>query len=136
MENINYYKVLGVSKNADDAEIKTAFREKAKKVHSDKSGDYDKSIGVKIAILTEAKDTLTDKQKRAAHDDSLDPASTKSIQDRVETFAEENGYGDNNRSTWDDLKSAMGDPTDKKVTVPKTHNGSTFEDLFKAFDFD
>lgn len=70
MASEDYYDILGVSKNASKAEIKKAFRAKAKKHHPDKGGD--EAIFKKI---TEANNVLSDDQKRAQYDQfgSADP---------------------------------------------------------------
>ena len=39
-EKRDYYEVLGVDKNADDATLKKAFRQQAKKYHPDVNDDY------------------------------------------------------------------------------------------------
>ncbi len=59
----DYYDVLGVSKSSDKAEIKKAFRDKAKKYHPDKGGDE-----AKFKEINEAYETLGDDQKRAQYD--------------------------------------------------------------------
>lgn len=66
MANKDYYKVLGVSKNATDKEIKVAYRKLAMKYHPDKlkDGTSDK----KMQELNEAYETLKDPQKRAEYD--------------------------------------------------------------------
>lgn len=63
----DYYEVLGVQKNASEAEIKKAFRRKAMKYHPDRNPD-DKSAEEKFKTAKEAYDILSDGQKRAAYD--------------------------------------------------------------------
>ena len=63
----DYYDILGVSKNADDAEIKKAFRVLAKKYHPD-SNPGDKEAEAKFKEAQEAYAVLSDKDKRKAYD--------------------------------------------------------------------
>lgn len=60
----DYYKTLGVDKNASDADIKAAFRKLAHQYHPDKNGGDDK----KFKEVNEAYQTLSDKTKRAQYD--------------------------------------------------------------------
>jgi len=61
------YKILGVSRSADKAEIKKAYRKLAKKYHPDLNKD-DKKIEQKFKEVTSAYDILSDKKKRAKYD--------------------------------------------------------------------
>ena len=60
---VNYYQLLGISKNANQSEIKKAYRNKAIKYHPDKGGDED--IFKKIA---EAYEVLSDPVKKQQYD--------------------------------------------------------------------
>ncbi len=62
----DYYEVLGVSKNASDTEIKSAFRKLAKKYHPDVSKEPDAAEKFKEA--QEAYAVLSDKDKRSKYD--------------------------------------------------------------------
>ena len=66
MEKKDYYEVLGVSKTADDKEIKSAFRKLAKKYHPDVSKEPDAAERFKEA--QEAYAVLSDPDKRAQYD--------------------------------------------------------------------
>jgi|AntRauTorcE11897_2_1112592.scaffolds.fasta_scaffold00001_230 molecular chaperone DnaJ len=63
----DYYKVLGLDKNATDAEIKSAYRKLAKKYHPDLNKN-DKEAQKKFQEVNEANEVLTDKKKRANYD--------------------------------------------------------------------
>ena len=62
----DYYQVLGVSKDSTDAQIKSAYRNLARKHHP----DVDKSDGAekKFKEINEAYQVLSDPQKKAAYD--------------------------------------------------------------------
>ena len=62
----DYYEVLGLSKNATEAEIKKAYRSLAKKYHPDINKD--KGADVKFKEVQEAYEVLSDQQKRANYD--------------------------------------------------------------------
>lgn len=60
----DYYKILGVNKDATDDEIKKAFRKLAHAYHPDKSGGDE----AKFKEVSEAYAVLSDKKKRAQYD--------------------------------------------------------------------
>lgn len=65
----DYYKILGVSKNASDAEIKKAFKAAARKYHPDLHPDAKKAeMTEKFKDVNEAYAVLSDKQKRTIYD--------------------------------------------------------------------
>ena len=65
-EKRDYYDVLGISKDADDAAIKKAYRQLAKKYHPDVSTEQDAEQ--KFKEVQEAYEVLSDSQKRAQYD--------------------------------------------------------------------
>jgi curved DNA-binding protein len=68
MEFKNYYDILGVDKNASDAEIKKAFRKLARKYHPDIAKDKSGSE-IKFKELNEANEVLSDPDKRRKYDE-------------------------------------------------------------------
>ena len=67
MEKRDYYEVLGVSKRADDTEIKKAYRKLALKYHPDKNPG-DKEAEEKFKEAAEAYDVLSNEEKKRRYD--------------------------------------------------------------------
>lgn len=74
----DYYKVLGVSRDADPRQIKAAYRRLSKQHHPDKAG----KLGItkeeaekKMAAINEAYEVLSDPELRARFDRGDDPNS-------------------------------------------------------------
>ena len=65
----DYYKALGVSKDATAAEIKKAFRALAKKHHPD-SNENDPKAEARFKEVSEAYDVLSDEAKRKEYDET------------------------------------------------------------------
>ncbi|RVU71564.1 MULTISPECIES: molecular chaperone DnaJ [Lactobacillus] len=66
MAQEDYYKVLGVDRNASEQEINTAYRKLAKKYHPDLN--HEPGAEQKYKQVNEAYEVLHDKQKRAQYD--------------------------------------------------------------------
>jgi len=68
----DYYKVLGVGKNASDEEIKKAYRKLARKYHPDRNSG-DKQAEERFKEISQANDVLSDPDKRKAYDRGSGP---------------------------------------------------------------
>jgi molecular chaperone DnaJ len=66
-ERPDYYKILGVGKNASDEEIKKAYRKLARKYHPD-TNQGDKKAEERFKEISQAHDVLSDPDKRKAYD--------------------------------------------------------------------
>ena len=62
----DYYEILGVKRDAKEAEIKSAYRKLARKYHPDVNKE--KSAADKFKDINEAYEVLSDKNKRARYD--------------------------------------------------------------------
>jgi curved DNA-binding protein len=67
MPETDYYKILGVNKNASDEDIKKSYRKLAMKYHPDHTKG-DKSAEEKFKKVSEAYAVLSDKEKRKQYD--------------------------------------------------------------------
>ncbi|KAH0538509.1 hypothetical protein FGG08_004896 [Glutinoglossum americanum] len=79
----DYYKVLGVSRDADDRDIKRAYRELTKQYHPDKVaqlGGSKEDAEKKMAGINEAYEVLSDPELRQRFDSGDDPNSQEGRQ--------------------------------------------------------
>ncbi len=63
----DYYEVLGIARDASDAEVKKAYRKLARQYHPDRNPG-DKAAEAKFKEIQEAHDVLGNKDKRAKYD--------------------------------------------------------------------
>jgi molecular chaperone DnaJ len=68
----DYYKILGVGKNASDEEIKKAYRKLARQYHPDRNPG-DKKAEERFKEISQAHDVLSDPEKRKAYDRGQGP---------------------------------------------------------------
>jgi DnaJ-class molecular chaperone len=86
---MDYYKILGVSQNASESEIKKAYRSLSFKYHPDKNSDP--NVAEQYKLINEANETLMDPQKRAHYDNRNNPMNMDSI--LKEMFSHHHGHG-------------------------------------------
>ena len=115
----DYYEVLGVSKTASDAEIKSAYKKMAIKYHPDrqagKSEAEKKEAEEKFKEAAEAYDVLRDPQKRQQYDQ---------FGFNGPQFGGGGGFGGGASMSMDDIFSMFGD------IFGGRGGGSPFEDIF------
>src|SRR4051795_5077364 len=67
MEYVDYYKILGLEKNATEEDIKKAYRKLARKYHPDLNPN-NKEANKKFQEINEANEVLSDAEKRKKYD--------------------------------------------------------------------
>ena len=67
MDFVDYYKILGLDKNASDEDIKKAYRKLARKYHPDLNPN-DQEANKKFQQVNEANEVLSDPEKRKKYD--------------------------------------------------------------------
>lgn len=82
--NPDYYKLLGVPRDASEKQIKLAYRKLAQKYHPDKlknsTPEEKKRAEVRMGLINRANDVLTDPEKRAQYDRGFDPENPQGHQ--------------------------------------------------------
>jgi curved DNA-binding protein len=112
MEFIDYYKVLGVDKNATQDDIKKAYRKLARKYHPDVNPN-DKEAHKKFQQVNEANEVLSDPEKRIKYDQHgkdwqhAEQFEQARRQSRQRGFERETFTGDFSDSEFSDFFNSM-----------------------------
>ncbi|NTV35675.1 MAG: J domain-containing protein [Anaerolineaceae bacterium] len=125
MEYKDYYKTLGVERNATPAEIKKAFRKQALKFHPDRNPG-NKQAEEKFKDLNEANEVLSDPQKRSRYDQL-----GQSYNDYTR------GGGNPGNFNWNEWTGSQGNPRSQRgqqVSQEDLENmfGGGFSDFFSS----
>lgn len=70
---LNFYQILGVSRNASADEIKNAYRKRVLQVHADRNPQKGKAADADFIQVQEDYETLRDENKKRAYDATLNP---------------------------------------------------------------
>ncbi|WP_348549122.1 DnaJ C-terminal domain-containing protein [Psychrobacter sp. KFRI-CH2-11] len=125
MAEKNYYDVLGVKKDASDADIKKKYRKLVRQYHPDVSDDP--NADNKIAEINNAYETLREKDKRAQYDAMLDnPFAGQGGAGGFGGFGGQSAGGQGG-FRWEDIKDQFGDGQ------AFGDGGFRFDDIFSAF---
>lgn len=125
MAEKNYYEILGVKKDASDADIKKKYRKLVRQYHPDVSDDP--NADNKIAEINNAYETLRDKDKRAQYDAMLDnPFAGQGGAGGFGGFDGQSAGGQGG-FRWEDIKDQFGDGQ------AFGDGGFRFDDIFSAF---
>ncbi len=92
-ERPDYYKVLGVGKNAADSEIKKAYRKLARQYHPDRN-QGDKKAEERFKEISQAYDVLSDPDKRKAYDRGTGPFGGFNMPGGFDPGSVAGGFGD------------------------------------------
>jgi molecular chaperone DnaJ len=89
----DYYKTLGVAKNASEAEIKKAYRKLARQYHPDRNHG-DKRAEERFKEISQAHDVLSDPEKRKAYDRGSSPFGGFGMPGGFDPSSFGGGFGD------------------------------------------
>jgi molecular chaperone DnaJ len=92
-EKPDYYKVLGVGKNAAEAEIKKSYRKLARQYHPDRN-QGDKQAEERFKEISVAYDVLSDPEKRKAYDRGTGPFANFNMPGGFDPGNVAGGFGD------------------------------------------
>ena len=124
MAKEDFYKLLGIKRDAKPEEIKKAYRRLARKYHPDVNPG-DKSAEERFKLITEAHDVLSDPKKRGVYDrfgqysDNLADAATRGATGGGGTGAGTGGF-DYEGFDWSNVSG----------TASGSAGGSSFRDIF------
>ena len=115
----NYYSILNVSNNADEDQIKQAYRALAMKYHPDKNPDS-KAAEEKFKRISEAYSVLSDPQKRREYDFTM--SNPFSSSGRTYTYDQNtNPFGDDIFSSnwWKNWRNVRSENAKKREKISR-----------------
>ena len=125
----DYYKVLGVSKDASEAEITKAYRKLARKYHPDLNKT--KEAEEKFKDISEAYDVLSNKEQRQKYD------AIRQFGMGGARFAGGSGQGGFNTDAFSDIFGSMfggaGAPGSTRIRFGDGSGQPDFADIFSSF---
>jgi len=89
---VNYYQLLKVSPKATNAEIKSAYRRLARKLHPDVNSENAENASGEFAKIAKAYEILGNPKERAGYDRQLLNAQYKNSADGDSVFSSENAH--------------------------------------------
>ncbi|MCI5903020.1 MAG: DnaJ domain-containing protein [Blautia sp.] len=93
MAKKDYYEILGLNKDADEKEIKKAYRKLAKQYHPD-TNQGDREAELRFREITEAYEVLSDPEKRKQYDSGGETGSEENMDDFFsDLFGRHSGFG-------------------------------------------
>lgn len=123
MAGKDYYKILGVSRNATEREIKQAYRRLARQYHPDVNPG-DKSAEEKFKQINEAYEVLSDKENRQKYDKYGDKWQYADQFEQAQRQQRQQAPG------WDFGQGG------RRVYYGEGDFGSLFDDILGGFGFD
>jgi len=125
MSTKNYYKILGISPNATQQEIESAYRKIVLENHPDlHPGDKEKEERLKQA--NEAYAVLKDPEKRRAYDESLRTGRTS--RPTISASHQRSSYPDvSSRDPFSQIFQRMQQPTASSPTTPSGTAATEYE---------
>jgi molecular chaperone DnaJ len=127
-ERPDYYKVLGVGKNASDAEIKKAYRKLARQYHPDRN-QGDKRSEERFKEISQAYDVLSDPDKRKQYDRGTGPFGGFGMPGGFDPSNVAGGFGDILSNIFGQAAGRAGGANNSRGGVRGTRTGQRGSDL-------
>lgn len=135
MEYVDYYKILGVGKNASTEDIKKAYRKLARKYHPDVNPN-NKEAHKKFQEINEANEVLNDPEKRKKYDqygkdwkhaEEFEKARQQRQRQRTYSRGSEQFFGGGDESNFSDFFESLFGGTGSRSRRETKFRGQDFE---------
>jgi DnaJ-class molecular chaperone len=123
MAGKDYYQILGISREADDAEIKQAYRKLARKHHPDVNPG-DKSAEARFKEINEAYEVLSDPEKRKKYNEFGDQWQ---YADQIARARQQQGQQESQWQYSEGRESPFG------YRAPEETGENIFDEIFREF---